>query len=496
MPRLADHALAALRRVSPGVVDAAGTLPPLRLTAARLHEYCGRLRAAARLADGRRGDYADRLRELAASLADGELALPATPGAPVHRPFNNRIAIALYGCEPWFANGYSIRTRCLLQAVGAAGVRYHAATRPNFPHDTIGGRDAARAAEESFGGINYRRLGPGPDLLGAPIGAYIRHFAGELATLIRATGASLVHAASNHIVGLAACLAAETIGVGSVYEIRGLWHRSTATRWPGWEHSDTFALHERLERQTACRAGRVVVLSRALADYVGGWGVPEERIAIVPNGVDAAAFTPRPRDPAQRAALGATERTYLVGFVGTFTPYEGLDTMLEAVAMLRGRGIDARAALVGSGEDDVRLRRRAAKLRVPAAFPGRVPFEAVPAYLAAFDAYPVPRPKTPVAELVPPLKLAEAMACAVPVVVADLPPLTEIVAHRRTGLVYRGEAAALADALEYLHGGPEAAAAMAEAARAWVIGNRSWRESANRLLTVYAAQSTPAGTAA
>ncbi len=400
--------------------------------------------------------------------------------------------MALYGSEPWFANGYSVRTRCLLQQLAAAGVGCSPVTRPNFPQDTAAGRKVACAAEEEVAGLRYRRLTASPRMMEDPIGDYVRAFADKLTEIVRATGASVVHAASNHVVGLAGCLAAEAAGVRSVYEIRGLWHWSTATRRPGWEHSDTFALHEALERQAALRADRVVVLGRALAAHVRGWGVPDGRIAIVPNGADAELFKPLPRDPALRAALGAGPGTFLVGFVGTFTPYEGLDTLLEAVAALRRRGIDAAAALVGEGEEGVRLRRLAARLAVPAAFPGRVPFERVPAYLSACDAYPVARRAASVTALVPSLKLAEAMACAVPVLVADLPPLTDMIVHERNGLVYGHGAAALADALHRLYDQPEFAVAIAAAARKWVVEHRSWRSAAQTLLEVYAAQSAAA----
>lgn len=483
--------MAGLRRFPPAGVDAAALLPPLRLSAARLHEYCGRLHAAARLTAHDASRYAARLAELAAALDHGGIVLPQRPAARLCRRFNGRTVMALYGSEPWFANGYSIRTRCLLHEVAAVGIACVPVTRPNFPQDIAAGRHVPRGVEETFAGLSYRRLA-GPDMANEPVGDYIRVFADDLAALVRATDATVVHAASNHVVGLAAGLAAEAAGVRSVYEIRGLWHRSTATRWPGWEAGDTFALHEALERQAALRADQVVVLSRALAAHVRDWGVPEARIAIIPNGVDPASFKPLPRDPALRQALAAGAGTFLVGFVGTFAPYEGLDTVLQAVAFLRSRGIDAAAALIGAGEEEPRLRRLAARLRVPAVFPGRVPFEQVPAYLSAFDAYPIARSQSHLTALVPPLKLAEAMACAIPVVVADLPPLTDMVAHQRTGLIYGRGAEALADALQRLYVEPDFAAAMATAARAWVVEHRSWRQAAASLLPVYGAQSGPA----
>jgi glycosyltransferase involved in cell wall biosynthesis len=465
------------------LAGAIAPLPPLRPAAARLYESAGRLRSAAGVAG--RSAYGARLAEMAFALERRELPLPPRPANREPRSFNRRVVMALYGSEPWFANGYSIRTRCLAAQLAAAGIDCVAATRPNFPQDTAAGRRVPRADEETFGGVRYRRLAAGPSMMAGPPSAYVGAFADGLEALVRASGANVVHAASNHLVGLAACLAAERAGARSVYEIRGLWHWSTAARRPGWEASDTFALHEALERQAALRADRVVVLSAPLADYVRGWGVAAERIAVVANGVDPQAFRPHPRDLALRRALGAGPDTFLVGFVGTFTPYEGIDTLLEAVALLRRRGIDAAAALIGDGEEGSRLKCLARRLRVPAAFPGRVAFERVPAYLGALDVHAFPRRRRGATELVPPLKLAEAMACGVPVAVADLPPLVECVTNERTGLVFGHGPAALAAALERLRAEPGLAATLAEAARAWAVERRSWRNSIRPLLEAY-----------
>ncbi len=469
------------------LAEAIGRLPLLRMAGARLHEGAGRVRAAARLAQGNRSSYAGRLTQLASALEEGGLPLPAAAGERLIAPFNGRVVMALYGSTPWIANGYSVRSHCLLTALSEAGVCCVPVTRPNFPQDTATGRATPERDEEEIDGVRYRRLAAAADMMRGPPTDYVETFADGLAAIVRSNGASIVHAASNHLVGLAACLAAERTGARCVYEIRGLWHRSTATRRIGWEHSDRFALHEALERQAALRADHVVVLSPFLADHVRKWGVADERITIVPNGVDAETFRPGRRDPAVRAMLGAGDDTFLVGFVGTFAPYEGLDAMLEAVALLRRRGIDAAAALVGDGEEEARLRALARRLGVPAVFAGRVPFASVPAYLNACDALPFPRRRADVTMLVPPLKLGEAMACGVPVAVADLPPLVECVEDGRTGLVFGEGSAALAEALLRLHGDRTAAARMAAAARCWIVEQRSWQSVVKPLLGVYGA---------
>jgi glycosyltransferase involved in cell wall biosynthesis len=472
-----------LRRLPPSLAATAALLvPPLRGPVARLFEWTGRLRRAAPLAASVSPAYGRRLTEMAAALDAGGLPLPPPPAGRSPVPFNGRVVMALYGSEPWLTNGYAVRTRCLLDQLTAEGVTCIAVTRPNFPGDVIAGADAASVEEANR--HRYRRLTAPVGLWTDPPTAYIESFASQLAAIAGETGAATVHAASNHIVGLAACLAAERVGATSVYELRGLWHHSTISRRAGWERSETFALHEALERQAALRADRVVVLTEALAAHVRGWGVPAERIAVVPNGVDTARFTPRPRDEALRSRLGAGSASVVVGFLGTFAPYEGLDTLLEAVALLRRRGIDARALLVGDGEAMPTLTRLARRLEVPATFTGRVPFDQVAAHLAACDVCPFPRRDEGACRLVGPLKLGEAMAAGIPVVVADLPPLTEMVDDGRTGLVYGHGAPALAEALTRLARDPALANRLATEAR--LLAEKSgWHASIRTLLTSY-----------
>ncbi|HLO76425.1 MAG TPA: glycosyltransferase, partial [Magnetospirillum sp.] len=379
----------------------------MRATAAHMHEGEGRLSRASRLMDNDTTPYGRRLAELTRALSDGALPLPPPCPEPAAADVAHAV-MALHASPPHVNNGYTVRTLCLLDALRRAGVECAAVTRPNFPHDSAAFRGVPRTDADQAGGHVFHRLHAQAALWEGPLSAYVDAFAIGLADHARRSGAGVVHAASNHVCGLAACLAAEQVGVRSVYELRGLWHWSTINRRPGWQNSETFALHEALERQAALRAHRVVVLSDALAQHARGWGVDPARIVAVPNGVDADAFAPVPRDEAVRAAWGASPETFVAGFVGTFTPYEGLDTLLQAVARLRQRGVDAMAVLVGDGEEADRLKALAGKLGAKAAFPGRVPFAQVPKALAAMDCCPFPRRAEGATLLVPPLKLAEA----------------------------------------------------------------------------------------
>jgi glycosyltransferase involved in cell wall biosynthesis len=162
-----------------------------------------------------------------------------------------------------------------------------------------------------------------------------------------------------------------------------------------------------------------------------------------------------------------------------------VDTLLEAVALLCAQGVDARAVVIGSGEASEPLKAVARRLGVPAVFPGRIPFSDVPAALASMNCCPFPRRDAPVTRLVPPLKLPEAMACGVPVVVADLPALTESIDHGRTGVVFGQGAEALAAALRDLHDTPAKARSLGEAGAAWAAQRCGWQTTTAGLIALW-----------
>jgi len=174
--------------------------------------------------------------------------------------------------------------------------------------------------------------------------------------------------------------------------------------------------------------------------------------------------------------------------VTTVNDYEGLDTLVDAVAMLRDRGRQVRLLVVGAGPALSALRRRAVDrgLADAAVFTGAVPFADVRQHYAAIDVFTVPRADTPVTRLVTPLKPLEAMATARPVVASDLPPLCEIVEPGHTGAIARADDPdSLAAAIEPLLSEPAERSRMGETARRWVAQHRTWDAAARAYRDLY-----------
>ncbi len=242
-----------------------------------------------------------------------------------------------------------------------------------------------------------------------------------------------------------------------------------------------------VQRFTHRRATHVTAVSEAVADTVAALGVPRERITVIPNGVDVERFAPGPApglassgypdprvarvprspggssggrpDPAG-APLGANGGA-LVGSVGCLAPRKDYGTLLEALALLAGRGRAFQVVLVGDGPERAALESRAAALGLGA----RVRFlgerEDVERLLRAMDVFVLSSREEGI-----PNALLEAMAAARPVVATAVGGTPEVVRDGETGwLVPPGSPAALADALEQALAHPDEARRRGAAAR-------------------------------
>ena len=205
--------------------------------------------------------------------------------------------------------------------------------------------------------------------------------------------------------------------------------------------------------------GRVERLTKRPAVYVGA-------------GVDVEAFHPGP------APLG----TPLVGCVSRFVPRKGQGRVIEAVASLRGSGIDVEALLVGKGRDEARLRRLATRLEVPVRFEVDVPWADLPGLYREMAVFVMPCRSRWFGLEVEGLGLVflEAAASGLPVLAGDSGGSPETVDPGVTGFVVADDEHIL-EGLRMVLEDPEKAAAMGIAGRERVLSQFTWRAAAARL---------------
>ncbi|GLW61757.1 hypothetical protein Arub01_00010 [Actinomadura rubrobrunea] len=419
-------------------------------------------------------------------LLDHDISGP-TPTSIKRRsdPVNNGSVCVLQfvtNALPRTSAGYTVRTQRIALAQRAMGYDTHVVTRLGYP---LSQGIADLRARVEVEGVPYHRLLPWLPP-GTPVEAVAK--SADLAgRLVRELRPSVLHAVSDHHNAAVALELGRRHDLPVVYEVRGFLEDSWLSRDPAHRETDDFyRLTRALETRRMAAADVVVTLGEAMRAEIADRGVDPDKIITVPNGVDEEFLEPLPDGAALRAELGIGADDPVVGLTSSFYGYEGIDTLIDAAALLRERGTEVVLLLVGDGPERGALERRAADRGVRAVFPGRVPMSSVRRYHAVLDVFAVPRRADRVCQLVTPLKPVEAMAGGIPVVASDVKALREIVEPGVTGtLTLPEDPEAWADALGRLIYSPELRRKIGRTAREWVRAERTWRAVADRYRDAY-----------
>jgi PEP-CTERM/exosortase A-associated glycosyltransferase len=211
-------------------------------------------------------------------------------------------------------------------------------------------------------------------------------------------------------------------------------------------------------------------------------------VTVIPNAVNLAAFSyGLEPDLALKKSLGLDGKT-LIGFIGSFYAYEGLDLLLAALPQVLEQLPHARVLLVGGGPQEAVLRGLAASLGIgdKVVFCGRVPHDEVQRYYSIVDVFAYPRHAMRLTDLVTPLKPLEAMAQGRLVLASDVGGHKELIRDGETGILFRaGDAASLAQSIVKLLGQHEAWPQLRERARRFVERERNWPGSVARYREVF-----------
>jgi glycosyltransferase involved in cell wall biosynthesis len=227
--------------------------------------------------------------------------------------------------------------------------------------------------------------------------------------------------------------------------------------------------HRVLMRAAYRCAHRIVANSSGAAESLGNEGVAPEKIALIPNGIDAGLFAPRHLPGGD----------LVVATVANLRPGKGHDVLLRAAALVLRQRPSVRFRLIGGGPLAGELGELARTLGVAHAVDFLGHRDDVPAQLAGSDIYAFPS----LTEAFP-NGLIEGMAAGLPVVASDAPGINELIRHGHTGLlVPPGDHVTLADAILQLADDPARAAHLAAAAHADVQN----RYSFERMVTAFEA---------
>jgi len=378
-------------------------------------------------------------------------------------------------------SGYSFRTAAILAAQRAAGLEVRGLT--GLRHT------AAGPPAEVLDDLIFHRT---PRAAKGPLVLRNWHEVNLLADAITALAhewrPALLHAHSPALCGQAALIASKRLGIPLVYDIRAFWEDAAVAADAGREGDLKYLLVRLLESHVCAAADAVVTICQGLRDDLVGRGIEPAKITIVPNGVDLARFGKAAApDPALAAELGLGSGP-VIGFIGSFYDYEGLDDLIAAMPALLQHCPTARLLLVGGGPqaDRLQAQARASPVRAAIRFVGRVPHDQVSRYYALADVMAYPRKQCRLTELVTPLKPLEAMAQGKLVAASMVGGHRELIVNGLTGTMFApDDPAACAAALIDLLNAPDSWDSLRQAGRAHIAKNYDWALNVNLYHAVY-----------
>lgn len=382
-------------------------------------------------------------------------------------------------------SGYSFRTLAILREQQRLGWDIFQLTGPK--------QEGCRVAEEQVEGLHFYRTRASSGPLGSvPVVGEIllmRSLEARLNALARELRPDVLHAHSPVLNALPALRVGRDLRIPVVYEVRAFWEDAAVDHGTIRAQDLRYRLTRALETHALRRAAAVTTICEGLRDDIVGRGIPTDKVTVIPNAVDVSKFpTANEPDRALAHELGL-DGSRVVGFIGSFYHYEGLEVLLRGLPRILDRAPDVRVLLAGGGPEESRLRSQAAAMGLGdrIRFVGRIPHDQVNRYYELIDVLVYPRLHTRLTDTVTPLKPLEAMAMGRLLVASDVGGHRELIRDGETGVLFpAGDAEALAAAVLRLFGAQDTWSALRSEARRYVETERSWAGVVDRYRQVYA----------
>ena len=384
-----------------------------------------------------------------------------------------RVLILSWEYPPLIEGGLARHVRKLSEALVIRGVEVHVLTR---------GHEESPAEEDVAGVVVHRVREPErPRELGEFV-TWVEHMNADML----AAGVELgdrfsfdvVHG-HDWLVAVAGDHLARRFRAPLVMTI----HATEYGRHQGWVDKHPQSHIHGVERWMANRAERVVTCSAYMREHVADiCGLEEERIAVVPNGIDPAELVPVADLDELRARFAAPDER-LVLLVGRLVYEKGFQLALEALPTLVERVGNVRFLVAGSGTHEAELRKQAAELGLDAhgTFLGWIGDDVLHSLYRIADLTVVPSIYEPFG-----LVALEAMASDCPCLVADTGGLREVVPNEDVGLRFRSrDPASLAVMAERILTDPELRDRLVAEASEHVLGF-DWSDVARQIAGLYA----------
>lgn len=381
-------------------------------------------------------------------------------------------------------SGYTFRTLSILREQRKLGWETFHLTSPK--------QVGCEVVEEEVDGWHfYRTPATEGKLANLPLVgelALMRQLEKRLLEVVQQVWPDVLHVHSPVLNAIPTLRVGRRLGIPVVYEVRAFWEDAAVDHGTTTEGSLRYRMTRILETWALKRASHVTTICEGLRSDIVARGVPAERVTVIPNAVDVDSFdlggVP---DGELKSQLGLSGCT-VVGFIGSFYAYEGLDLLLEALPLILSPLPDVRLLLVGGGPQEALLKERVKRLMLEdkVVFAGRVPHHDVQRYYDLIDVLAYPRHSMRLTELVTPLKPLEAMAQGRLFVASDVGGHRELIRDGVTGMLFHaGSTTSLAESIIKLLAKRDYWPELRSAGREYVETERNWKNSVSRYIDLY-----------
>ena len=381
-------------------------------------------------------------------------------------------------------SGYTFRTLSILKEQRALGWETFHLTGPKHGYCNV--------SEEDIDGLHfYRTQITSKAVTKLPVlnqVSVINKLTRRLKEVVRIVKPDILHAHSPALNALPALHVARSLNIPIVYEVRAFWEDAAVDHGTSKEWGIRYRLTRALESYALKHVDAVTTICEGLRNDILSRGISPKKVTIIPNAVNIENFRVGEKPDLQLAAdLGLNEKL-LLGFIGSFYAYEGLNILLQALPKMLSQNSDIRILLVGGGPQENELKALTVQLGIEdkVVFTGRVPHDQVQRYYNLIDILVYPRLRMRLTDLVTPLKPLEAMAQGKLLMASDVGGHLELIQDKKTGVIFKENSPdALATKALDLLSSCDSWPTLRAAARNYVETERNWPVSVARYKDVY-----------
>lgn len=381
-------------------------------------------------------------------------------------------------------SGYTFRSRSILKQQHALGIETCHVTSPKHGNE--------KAEIEDVEGLTFYRSAPTSGLMSKlPVlnqMANIAPMVKRILEVIAIEKPDIIHAHSPALNGLAALKAGRKAGLPVVYEIRAFWEDAAVDHGTCKEDDLRYRLTRKMETHVVKHANAVTTICEGLRNDLIERGFNQDKFTVIPNAVNIEQFEViKTKEQSLEASL-KLDGCQVLGFLGSFYAYEGIDLIIAAMPKVLESNPHVRLLLVGGGPQEHNLKHQVTLLGLEdkVIFTGRVPHSEVSKYYSLVDLLVYPRKPMRLTELVTPLKPLEAMAQGKVVLASDVGGHHELIENNKTGFLFKaGDTEHLSSRIIELLADEPLRASVVQHGRDYVENTRNWKNSVSNYLPLY-----------